>query len=448
MTDLKTISIIGGGLAGCEAAYQAASRGHQVNLYEMRFTGKSEKPALTTPAHQTGLLAELVCSNSLKSTEPGNAHGLLKAELALLDSLLLKCANKVSVPAGKALAVDRDQFALAVTREIANLPNITVISQEQSSIPEGPAIIASGPLTSDRLSLALAGMLGEQGMFFFDAIAPIIEAGSLDHSKMFKASRYSDEEGQYWNAPLTKDQYLSFVDELVKAQRHQPHDFEAGHYYEGCLPVEAMAERNVNSLRFGMMKPVGLFNPHEGRRPYAVLQLRQENQEGTMFNLVGFQTQLKISEQQRVFRMIPGLEKAEFLRYGSMHRNTYLNGPKHIQNSMQSKARNDLFFAGQITGVEGYVESIATGLLAGINICRYLDGLPLLVPPPLTMLGSLCKYVSEGGTGKSFQPMNANFGLLPPLDNSVHSKKLRYEAYSQRALEAMGELTGETSQTQ
>jgi len=443
MTDLKTISIIGGGLAGCEAAYQAAKLGHQVNLYEMRFTGKAEKPAQTTPAHQTGLLAELVCSNSLKSTEPGNAHGLLKAELALLDSLLLKCAKNVSVPAGKALAVDRDQFALAVTREIANLPNITVISQEQSFIPECPVIIASGPLTSDKLSLALAGMLGEQGLFFFDAIAPIIEAGSLDHSKMFKASRYSDEEGQYWNAPLTKDQYLSFVNELANAQRHQPHGFEAGHYYEGCLPVEVLAERNVNSLRFGMMKPVGLFNPHEGRRPYAVLQLRQENLEGTMFNLVGFQTQLKISEQQRVFRMIPGLEKAEFLRYGSMHRNTYLNGPEHIQNSMQSKARNDLFFAGQITGVEGYVESIAAGLLAGINICRQLDGLPLLVPPPLTMLGSLCKYVSEGGTGKSFQPMNANFGLLPPLESSMHSKKLRYEAYSQRALEAMGKFVRE-----
>ena len=416
-------------------------------MYEMRFTGKAEKPALTTPAHQTGLLGELVCSNSLKSVEPGNAHGLLKAELALLDSLLLKCAKKVSVPAGKALAVDREQFALAVTREIQNNPGIKVLSEEQCAIPEGPAIIASGPLTSDRLSLALSGMLGEQGMFFFDAIAPIIEAGSLDYSRMFKASRYSNEEGQYWNAPLNKDQYLSFVDELVKAQRHQPHDFEAGHYYEGCLPVEAMAERNVNSLRFGMMKPVGLFNPHEGRRPYAVLQLRQENLEGTMFNLVGFQTQLKISEQQRVFRMIPGLEKAEFLRYGSMHRNTYLNGPKHIQNSMQSRARDGLFFPGQITGVEGYVESIATGLLAGINICRQLDGRPLLVPPPLTMLGALCKYVSEGGTGKCFQPMNANFGLLPPLENSMRSKKLRYEAYSQRALEAMGEFTGESNQT-
>ncbi|MDO9068475.1 MAG: methylenetetrahydrofolate--tRNA-(uracil(54)-C(5))-methyltransferase (FADH(2)-oxidizing) TrmFO [Deltaproteobacteria bacterium] len=440
MTDLKTISIIGGGLAGCEAAYQAAKRGHQVNLYEMRFTGKPEKPDLTTPAHQSGLLAELVCSNSLKSTEPGNAHGLLKAELALLDSLLLKCAKKVLVPAGKALAVDREQFSIAVTDATRNNPKIKIISEERSEIPEGPAIIASGPLTSDKLSLALAGMLGEQGLFFFDAIAPIIEAGSLDHSKMFKASRYSDEEGQYWNAPLTKDQYLSFVNELAKAQRHQPHGFEAGHYYEGCLPVEVLAERNVNSLRFGMMKPVGLFNPHEGRRPYAVLQLRQENLEGTMFNLVGFQTQLKISEQKRVFRMIPGLEKAEFLRYGSMHRNTYLNGPKHIHATMQSKVRKDLFFAGQITGVEGYVESIAAGLLAGINICRHLDGRPLLVPPPLTMLGALCKYASEGGTGKSFQPMNANFGLLPPLETSVHSKKLRYEAYSQRALEAMGEF--------
>lgn len=440
MTDLKTISIIGGGLAGCEAAYQAARRGRQVNLYEMRFTGRSEKSDNTTLSHQTGLLAELVCSNSLKSTEPGNAHGLLKAELALLDSLLLKFAHKVSVPAGKALAVDRGKFALMVTKGIGNDPRIKIIPEELCAIPEGPVIIASGPLTSDKLSRVLAGMLGEQGLFFFDAIAPIIEAGSLDHTRMFKASRYSNEEGQYWNAPLTKEQYLIFVNELVKAQRHQPHDFEAGHYYEGCLPVEAMAERNVNSLRFGMMKPVGLFNPHEGRRPYAVLQLRQENLEGTMFNLVGFQTQLKISEQQRVFRMIPGLEKAQFLRYGSMHRNTYLNGRKHIHSTMQSKVREDLFFAGQITGVEGYVESIAIGLLAGINVCRHLDGQPLLVPPPLTMLGALCKYVSEGGTGKNFQPMNANFGLLPLLENSVHSKKLRYEAYSQRALESMGKF--------
>ncbi|MBI4727079.1 methylenetetrahydrofolate--tRNA-(uracil(54)-C(5))-methyltransferase (FADH(2)-oxidizing) TrmFO [candidate division TA06 bacterium] len=435
--NLKTISIIGGGLAGCEAAYQAARRGHRVNLYEMRFTGKSDRPVLNTPAHQTGLLAELVCSNSLKSTEPGNAHGLLKGELARLDSLLLKCARKVSLPAGKALAVDRDKFALAVTLAIGSDPNIKIISEEQVAIPEGPTVIASGPLTSEKFSRALVSMLGEEGLFFFDAIAPIVEAGSLDHSKMFKASRYSDEEGQYWNAPLSKKQYHEFVKQLAAAERHQPRDFEAGHYYEGCLPVEALAERNVNSLRFGMMKPVGLFNPHEGRRPYAVLQLRQENLEGTMFNLVGFQTLLKISEQQRIFRMIPGLEQAHFLRYGSMHRNTYLQGPSVLHATMQSKARDDLFFAGQLTGVEGYGESIATGLLAGINVSRHLKDQPLLIPPPLTMLGALCKYVSEGGTGKSFQPMNANFGLLPPLENSGHSKKQRSEVYSQRALKAM-----------
>jgi methylenetetrahydrofolate--tRNA-(uracil-5-)-methyltransferase len=298
-------------------------------------------------------------------------------------------------------------------------------------------MVASGPLTSDKLAARIAQATGAGSMFFYDAIAPIVSADSLDCGKMFKASRYSDEEGEYWNAPLTKQQYQDFIKELTGAQKHEMHGFESGHFYEGCLPVEELARRDPNALRFGMMKPVGLFNPHEGRRPYAVLQLRQENAQGTMFNLVGFQTQLKTGEQKRVFGMIPGLEMADFLRYGSMHRNTFLHGPSVLHPSMQSKNRTDLFFAGQLTGVEGYVESVASGLMAGINLHLFLQGRESAVPPETTMLGALCRYVSQGGKGKDFQPMNANFGLLPKLANEVQGKKDRYRAYAGRALEDM-----------
>lgn len=436
------ITIIGGGLAGCEAAYQAAKRGLAVDLYEMRYSGNDRPSAFHTPAHETGLLAELVCSNSLKSVEKTNAHGLLKAELEMMDSLVLRCARETAVPAGKALAVDRLEFARLVTARIASDKNIKVIGRELTELPEGPLIVASGPLTSEKLSQALAQFAGGENLFFYDAIAPVISAESLDEKKMFLASRYSDQPGQYWNCPLSKAQYLEFVEQLVKAERHQPHGFEKGHFYEGCLPVEVMAERNVNSLRFGMMKPVGLFDPAENRRPYAVLQLRQENKEGTMLNLVGFQTQLTQAEQRRIFRMIPALEQAEFYRYGSIHRNTYLRSPGLIEPTMQSKSRDQIFFAGQITGVEGYVESAAMGLLAGINASRYSNEKELVSAPENTMTGSLARCVSDAENGKNFQPMNANFGLLPPLEDPPRSKKERYAAYAEHSLKAMEEFAG------
>lgn len=430
----KSAIIIGGGLAGCEAAWQLIKRGVRVTLYEMRYTGKDEIAPRTTPAHQTGLLAELVCSNSLKSVETANAHGLLKAELERLDSLVVKAAKLCAVPAGKALAVDRTGFARLMTEQIVALPGVTIRSEEMTGIPEGPSIIASGPLTSDALADSIRSFAGRDSLFFYDAIAPIVAADSLDYTKMFKGSRYSDD-GDYWNCPLTKDQYRSFVEELVTARRHQPHDFEAGRWYEGCLPVEVMAERSRDSLRYGMMKPIGLFNPHEGRRPYAVLQLRQENAAGTMFNLVGFQTQLAQGEQRRVFSMIPGLEQAEYLRYGSMHRNTYLNAPGLLSPAMQSNSRPGLFFAGQLTGVEGYVESAAMGLIAGINMALWLDGKGTKSPPETTMTGQLCRYVGAAKeTVKSFQPMNANFGLLPVLDAPPRDKKERNAAYAARSL--------------
>jgi methylenetetrahydrofolate--tRNA-(uracil-5-)-methyltransferase len=441
-TQDSRITIIGGGLAGCEAAYQAAKRGLAVNLYEMRYTGNDQPSELHTPAHETGLLSELVCSNSLKSVERTNSHGLLKADLEMMDSLVLRCARETAVPAGKALAVDRLEFAKLITARIAADKNIKIIGREMTELPDGPLIVASGPLTSEKLAKALAQFAGIDNLFFYDAIAPVISAESLDHNKMFLASRYSDEPGQYWNCPLSKAQYLEFVEQLVKAERHLPHDFEKGHFYEGCLPVEVMAERNVNSLRFGMMKPVGLFDPAENRRPYAVLQLRQENRDATMLNLVGFQTQLTQAEQRRIFRMIPALAKAEFYRYGSIHRNTYLRSPGLIEPTMRSRSNANIFFAGQITGVEGYVESVATGLLAGINIHRYSTGKELVSAPEHTMAGSLARYVSDVCNAKGFQPMNANFGLLPPLVDPPRSKKERYAAYAERSLKAMEEFIG------
>lgn len=439
------ITVIGGGLAGCEAAWQIARRGWPVVICEMRYTGQDGPPPLGTPAHRTGLLAELVCSNSLKSVEEDNAHGLLKAELELLDSLVLRCAREAAVPAGKALAVDRMEFARRVTERISTLPNIRLEAREATELPGGPVVVSSGPLTSTHLADCLSKFAGEDNLFFYDAIAPVVSSESLDYSRMFKASRYSDEDGHYWNCPLDKEKYLDFVKQLVGAERHLPHGFERGHFYEGCLPVEVMAERNHNSLRFGMMKPVGLVDPHRGRRPYAVAQLRQENSVGTMYNLVGFQTQLTQSEQRRVFRMIPGLEGGEFYRYGSIHRNTYLKSPSLIESTLQCKSDSRVFFAGQLTGVEGYIESAATGILAGINISQLLSGRQLTVPPPVTMIGSLVRYISHPSNAKNFQPMNANFGLMPPLDEVRRAKRERYQAYAERALKAMGEFAEDIS---
>jgi methylenetetrahydrofolate--tRNA-(uracil-5-)-methyltransferase len=433
MTDLI---IIGGGLAGSEAAWQAAQRGIKVRLFEMR-------PQVQTGAHQTSDLAELVCSNSLGSNLPDRASGLLKEEARLLGSMLLECAQEAALPAGGALAVDRELFAQKVTERIETHPNIEIVREEVREIPNTPAIIASGPLTSPALSQAIAALSGEDHLFFFDAIAPVIHADSINMKIAFRASRYGtgeQEQGDYINCPLTKEEYYAFVEALLRAERIELRSFEetiksgvkAGQFFEGCLPVEIIAERGLDSLAFGPMRPVGLRDPRSGKRPYAVVQLRQDNLAGSLYNMVGFQTNLKFPEQKRVFRMIPGLENAEFLRYGQMHRNTFIASPRLLRPTLQFRGRGDLFFAGQITGVEGYMGNIATGLLAGVNAARLLQGEQPLTLPQTTMLGALCHYVTHADL-KDFQPMKANFGILPPLEGKVH-KRERGRAYAERAL--------------
>jgi methylenetetrahydrofolate--tRNA-(uracil-5-)-methyltransferase len=433
MTDL---TIIGGGLAGSEAAWQAAQRGLKVRLFEMR-------PSVSTGAHQTADLAELVCSNSLGSNLPDRASGLLKEEARLLGSMLLECAQEAALPAGAALAVDRELFARKVTERIEAHPNIEIIREEVKEIPASPTIIASGPLTSAALSHALAMLSGEEHLYFFDAIAPVIHADSINMDIAFRASRYGtgeQEEGDYINCPLTREEYYAFVEALLQAERIELRSFEeairsgvkAGHFFEGCLPVEIIAERGLDSLAFGPMRPVGLRDPRTGKRPYAVVQLRQDNLAGSLYNMVGFQTNLKFPEQKRVFRMIPGLEQAEFLRYGQMHRNTFMASPRLLRPTLQFRQRDDLFFAGQITGVEGYMGNIATGLLAGINAARLLQGGEPLTLPPTTMLGALCHYVTHADL-QDFQPMKANFGILPLLEGRTH-KRERGKAYAERAL--------------
>ena len=435
MTDLI---IIGGGLAGSEAAFQAAQRGLDIKLYEMR-------PAVATGAHQTRDLAELVCSNSLGSNLPDRASGLLKNELRMLGSMLLECAERAALPAGGALAVDREFFARLVTERIGDHPNIQIVREEVKEIPNGPTIIASGPLTSPALSQSISTLSKEEHLFFFDAIAPVIQADSIDMHAAFRGSRYGtgdNEEGDYINCPFTYEEYYTFVDALLKAERIELRSFEeaiksgvkAGHFFEGCLPVEIIAERGIDSLAFGPMRPVGLRDPRTGKRPYAVVQLRQDNLAGSLYNLVGFQTNLKFPEQKRVFRLIPGLENAEFLRYGQMHRNTFIASPKLLRPTLQHVQRDDLFFAGQIIGVEGYMGNIATGLLAGINAVRLLHQKELIALPLTTMLGALCHYVTHADL-KDFQPMKANFGILPPLEShSRIGKRERGQAYAERAL--------------
>ncbi|MCK6538426.1 MAG: methylenetetrahydrofolate--tRNA-(uracil(54)-C(5))-methyltransferase (FADH(2)-oxidizing) TrmFO [Anaerolineales bacterium] len=433
MTDLI---VIGGGLAGSEAAWQAAERGLKVRLYEMR-------PGLQTGAHQTHDLAELVCSNSLGSNLPDRASGLLKNETRLLGSMLLECAEEAALPAGGALAVDRELFARLVTERIENHPNIEIAREEARTVPDAPAIIASGPLTSPALSDSIAKLSGGEHLFFFDAIAPVIHADSINMEIAFRASRYGageQEAGDYINCPFTKEEYYAFADALRHAERIELRAFEeaiksgvkAGHFFEGCLPVEIIAERGLDSLAFGPMRPVGLRDPRTGKRPYAVVQLRQDNLAGSLYNMVGFQTNLKFPEQKRVFRMIPGLENAEFMRYGQMHRNTFIASPKLLRPTLQSIQREDLFFAGQITGVEGYMGNIATGLLAGVNAARLLRGEEPITLPRTTMLGALCHYVTHADL-KDFQPMKANFGILPPLNAKVN-KRERGRAYAERAL--------------
>ncbi len=438
MTDLI---VIGGGLAGSEAAYQAAQRGLKVRLYEMR-------PTLQTGAHQTRDLAELVCSNSLGSNLPDRASGLLKNEMRILGSMLLECAESTSLPAGGALAVDRELFARLVTERIENHPNIEIVREEAKVIPQSLTIIASGPLTSPALSQSIAALSSEEYLFFFDAIAPIVHAESINMDIAFRASRYDkgeQDQGDYINCPFTKEEYYVFAEALLQAERIELRAFEdaiksgvkAGHFFEGCLPVEIIAERGIDSLAFGPMRPVGLKDPQTGKRPYAVVQLRQDNLAGSLYNLVGFQTNLKFPEQKRVLRLIPGLENAEFLRYGQMHRNTFIASPKLLRPTLQHMTRDDLFFAGQITGVEGYMGNIATGLLAGINAARLHYHEESITLPQTTMLGALCHYVTHADL-KDFQPMKANFGILPSLElTSKIGRRERGQAYADRAESAI-----------
>jgi len=423
MGDLEAV-VIGGGLAGSEAAWALANRGVRVTLREMR-------PEVRTPAHQTGRLAELVCSNSFKSVETENAHGLLKAELRMLGSLLLPCADQARVPGGSALVVDRDQFSGAVDAHIRAHPNITVQTGEAVELP-APGIVATGPLTSDRLAEAISARLGTGSLAFYDAIAPIVSDDSLDHSILYRRSRYGKGDGDdYLNAPMSHGEYEAFVTALRSADQYQGHEFDAVPYFEGCLPIEEMAQRGPETLRFGPMKPVGLPDPRTGREPHAVVQFRREDRSGQMWNLVGFQTRLRIPEQQRVFRTVPGLANAEFLRYGSIHRNAYINSPAGLAPGLVTRETPPVFFAGQITGVEGYTESLGTGILAGINLHRHLTGRPLAVPPPTTMLGGLLRYLREASP-EHFQPMNANFGLLEPLPTPVRKTDKR-AALAERA---------------
>jgi methylenetetrahydrofolate--tRNA-(uracil-5-)-methyltransferase len=429
---VSEIHVVGGGLAGSEASFQLAERGHAVVLHEMR-------PLRGTAAHKTDRLGELVCSNTFKSTETANAHGLLKAEMRALGSVVLWAADQARVPGGSALAVDREIFASALDARIRAHPLITVVSEEVSALP-GIGIVATGPLTSDVLAEAIRARLGVASLAFYDSIAPVVSYESLDQSLLFRASRWNKEtmteasdEGAYLNAPFNKEEYEAFIDALATGDQFTAHEFDAVPYFEGCMPAEEMVKRGRETLRFGPMKPIGLRDPRTGRRPWAVLQLRQEDRAGRMWNLVGFQTRLRISEQQRVFRMIPGLADAEFLRYGSIHRNSYLNAPATLTPHLSLKDAPTTMFAGQLTGVEGYTESSATGLLAGINLSRLLHGDEPVIPPPTTMMGALYRYLREADP-KHFQPMNANYGLVDEMPNPPRDKMERKQAMADRAL--------------
>lgn len=427
------VTVVGGGLAGSEAAWQVAERGVPVILYEMR-------PVKSTPAHTTDSLAELVCSNSLGSNLPDRAPGLLKNELRRLEAMILQAAEEANVPAGGALAVDRERFAEIVTERIVAHPLITLKREEVTRIPAGPTIIATGPLTSDALAVHIADLSGAQYLYFYDAVAPIVLAESIDMNIAFRASRYErgyTDDGDYINCPLNEAEYNQFVEALCTAEKIQLKAFEEEemkqNFFEMCLPIEEMARRGRQALAFGPLRPVGLRDPHTGRQPYAVVQLRQDNLAGSLYNIVGFQTNLRWGEQKRVFRMIPGLAQTEFMRYGMMHRNTYINSPVLLEPTMQWRTRPDLFFAGQIVGVEGYVGNIASGLLAGINVVRLVRGQALITLPKTTMLGALAHYVTHASP-KDFQPMKANFGILPPLTTKIRGKRARYKAYVSRAL--------------
>ena len=426
-----TVSVIGAGLAGCEAAWRLAQEGINVKLYEM-------KPGKYSPAHKYSGFAELVCSNSLKAARLGSAAGLLKYEMEMLGSLTVPCAKENSVEAGGALAVDREKFSDAVTAKIKSHPLIEVVGEEVTEIPDGTVIIATGPLTSGAMAERIKELCGE-GLSFYDAAAPIVTYESLDKEKVFYASRYGRGEADYVNCPMNKEEYLAFYEALISAEKVQLKDFETHPFsvYEGCMPIEELARRGVDTMRFGPMKPVGIDDPRTGRRPYAVVQLRRENSEGTLFNLVGFQTNLKFGEQKRVFSMITGLENAEFMRYGVMHRNTFINSPELLNSDFSMRQHPEIYFAGQITGVEGYMESAASGIIAGTAAARKLKGLEPVVLPRETMTGALSAYISDSFNSGKFQPMGANMGILPDIGMKIKDKKLKYEAYAERAVEAL-----------
>ena len=428
------VNVIGAGLAGCEAAWQLAKRGVRVNLYEM-------KPKAFSPAHHLETFAELVCSNSLRSDQLENAVGLLKEEMRRLDSIIMRCADATRIPAGGALAVDREKFSNMVTELIKENEYIEVINKEVEDIPEeGITIIASGPLTSDSLSRNLKRLIGEEYLHFFDAAAPIVTYESIDMTKAFKASRYNRGTDDYINCPMSKEQYESFWNELINAEMAPVKDFEDDNVFEGCMPVESMAKRGKDTLLFGPLKPVGIIDPSTGKEPYAVVQLRQDNREGTLYNIVGFQTHLKWPEQKRVFGMIPGLEKAEFVRYGVMHRNTFINSPKLLRPTYAMRSNGRIFFAGQITGVEGYVESASSGLVAGINAAMLYLGRKEVIFPAATAIGALSRYISDSAI-KDFQPMNINFGLIESLNIKIRDKREKNRKISERALSIINEYT-------
>lgn len=432
---MKEINVIGAGLAGSEAAWQAAQAGVAVNLYEMR-------PKKSTEAHHTNNFAELVCTNSLRGNNLTNAVGVLKEEMRRLDSVIITSADKTAVPAGGALAVDRDDFSELVTKRVKEHPLVTVIEEEITEIPEGITVIATGPLTSEPLSKAIQAFNGSEGFYFYDAAAPIVDKSTINMDKVYLKSRYDKGEAAYLNCPMNEEEFYAFREALVNAEVAPLKEFEKEKFFEGCMPIEVMAGRGPKTMLFGPMKPVGLEDPKTGKRPYAVIQLRQDNAAASLYNIVGFQTHLKWGEQKRVFRMIPGLEEAEFVRYGVMHRNSFMNSPELLQQTYQSKKREDLFFAGQMTGVEGYVESAASGLMAGINAAKLAKGEAPIIMPQETTIGSMAYYITHA-EGKHFQPMNANFGLLPELPERIRDKKSRYEALANRALAALEKAKGQ-----
>ena len=429
------VNVIGAGLAGSEAAWQIANAGVAVHLYEMRPTKK-------TPAHHTNQFAELVCSNSLRGNSLQNAVGVLKEEMRRMNSVIILSADETSVPAGGALAVDRDTFSATVTEKLRNHPLITVYEEELTAFPEGITVVATGPLTSEGLAKTIKEFNGSDGFYFYDAAAPIIEKSSINFDKVYLKSRYDKGEAAYLNCPMTKEEFEVFHKELVNAEVAPLKEFEKEKYFEGCMPIEVMAARGEKTMLFGPMKPVGLEDPKTGKRPYAVIQLRQDNAAASLYNIVGFQTHLKWGEQKRVFQMIPGLENAEFVRYGVMHRNSFMNSPELLEPTYQSRKDSRIFFAGQMTGVEGYVESAASGLIAGINAARLAKGEELVVFPRETAMGSMAYYITHA-EGKHFQPMNANFGLFPELPERIRDKKVRYETLANRALESLEQVKNE-----